>query len=275
MSKIINLDTLKLKNLKPNFQGSHSIYNFILDDKFYYFKKTPIRELVMEFVSMKIAGHLGIPYLNEKVAILDDDIGLLSESYLRDNESSYPLLTLIKYYFYNNQEEEEFFDYQNQCRLNNLEDIWFALEEKYPSDVVLKLMNGICDIFLFDILLGESDRTLKNIEIIEGKYDVRLAPIYDTSSIFQDKVLLGVDKEDFLQQDILTLNKFLDVSDSYYLNRFYSFLDSLETVNISSILTEIAEIGVPISLELQNEITSNFQHRFQTLKECKRVSITK
>ena len=136
-------------------------------------------------------------------------------------------------------------------------------------------MNGICDIFMFDILLGEGDRTLRNIEIIEGESGVRLAPIYDTSSIFQDHILLGVDNEDFMQQDILKLNKFLDTSDSYYSNRFYSFLNTLETINISSILNEVTAEGISISPELQNEITSNFRHRCQTLKENKRVSSTK
>lgn len=160
-------------------------------------------------------------------------------------------------------------------RLNNLEDIWFALEEKYSPDTVEKLMNGICDIFMFDMLLGEGDRTLRNIEIIEGETDVRLAPIHDTSSIYNDHVLLGVDNDDFMHNDIEKLNKFLNSSDSYYSNRFCSFLNTLETVDISSILNEVIDMGVPVDSELQEEIISNFHDRCQVLKECKRVSNTK
>ena len=276
MSEIIHLDQLKLEKMSPNFRGSHPIYNFMLDDKLYYFKQVPMRELVMEMVSMRVAYHLGLSYLNEQIAVMSDEIGLLSESYLDSNESSYSLHTLMENYFYEMQEDEEdFFDYQDMRRLNNLEDIWFALEEKYSPDTVEKLMNGICDIFMFDMLLGEGDRTLRNIEIIEGETDVRLAPIHDTSSIYNDHVLLGVDNEDFMHNDIEKLNKFLNSSDSYYSNRFCSFLNTLETVDISSILNEVIDMGVPVDSELQEEIISNFHDRCQVLKECKRVSNTK
>lgn len=276
MSEIIHLDQLKLEKMSPNFRGSHPIYNFMLDDKLYYFKQVPMRELVMEMVSMRVAYHLGLSYLNEQIAVMSDEIGLLSESYLDSNESSYSLHTLMENYFYEMQEDEEdFFDYQDMCRLNNLEDIWFALEEKYSPDTVEKLMNGICDIFMFDMLLGEGDRTLRNIEIIEGETDVRLAPIHDTSSIYNDHVLLGVDNDDFMHNDIEKLNKFLNSSDSYYSNRFCSFLNTLETVDISSILNEVIDMGVPVDSELQEEIISNFHDRCQVLKECKRVSNTK
>ena len=276
MSEIIHLDQLKLEKMSPNFRGSHPIYNFMLDDKLYYFKQVPMRELVMEMVSMRVAYHLGLSYLNEQIAVMSDEIGLLSESYLDSNESSYSLHTLMENYFYEMQEdEEEFFDYQDMRRLNNLEDIWFALEEKYSPDTVEKLMNGICDIFMFDMLLGEGDRTLRNIEIIEGETDVRLAPIHDTSSIYNDHVLLGVDNDDFMHNDIEKLNKFLNSSDSYYSNRFCSFLNTLETIDISSILNEVIDMGVPVDSELQEEIISNFHDRCQVLKECKRVSNTK
>ena len=276
MSEIIHLDQLKLEKMSPNFRGSHPIYNFMLDDKLYYFKQVPMRELVMEMVSMRVAYHLGLSYLNEQIAVMSDEIGLLSESYLDSNESSYSLHTLMENYFYEMQEDEEdFFDYQDMRRLNNLEDIWFALEEKYSPDTVEKLMNGICDIFMFDMLLGEGDRTLRNIEIIEGETDVRLAPIHDTSSIYNDHVLLGVDNDDFMHNDIEKLNKFLNSSDSYYSNRFCSFLNTLETVDISSILNEVIDMGVPVDSELQEEIISNFHDRCQVLKECKRVSNTK
>ena len=100
MSEIIHLDQLKLEKISPNFRGSHPIYNFMLDDKLYYFKQVPIRELVMEMVSMKVAYHLGLSYLNEQIAVMGDEIGLLSESYLDSNESSYSLHTLMEDYFY-------------------------------------------------------------------------------------------------------------------------------------------------------------------------------
>ena len=100
MSEIIHLDKTRLEKIRPNFRGSHAIYNFILDDKLYYFKQVPMRELIMEMISMRVAYHLGLSYLNEQVAVMDDEVGLLSESYLDSNESSYSLHTLMEDYFY-------------------------------------------------------------------------------------------------------------------------------------------------------------------------------
>ena len=80
--KMVNLDKIINKdNLIPNFKGSHTIYNFKIDNDTYYFKEVPNRELVMEMISKSIAFLLGIPYLKESIAILNDKYGLLSKSY--------------------------------------------------------------------------------------------------------------------------------------------------------------------------------------------------
>ena len=64
------------------------------------------------------------------------------------------------------------------CKKYNLEDTWFALEDRYEDeDIVKSLMDGITNIFMFDLLIGESDRTLRNIEIIESDNNVVLAPL--------------------------------------------------------------------------------------------------
>ena len=200
---IINLDKIINKDqIRPNFKGSHNIYNFKIDNDTYYFKEAPNRELVMELISKSIAFILGIPYLDESIAILNDKYGLLSKSYLKDGDKSYNLQSLMQNYFYENNDEEELLDYKKLASLNNLEDIWFALEDRYEDkNIVKNLMDGITNIFMFDLLVGESDRTLRNIEIIESYNTVTLAPLYDTSSILADKsTALGVDEDDYLKK---------------------------------------------------------------------------
>ena len=59
------------------------------------FKEAPNRELVMELISKSIAFILGIPYLDESIAILNDKYGLLSKSYLKDGDKSYNLQSLM------------------------------------------------------------------------------------------------------------------------------------------------------------------------------------
>lgn len=274
---IINLDKIINKDqIRPNFKGSHDIYNFKIDNNTYYFKEAPNRELVMELISKSIAFILGIPYLDESIAILNDKYGLLSKSYLKDGDKSYNLQSLMQNYFYENNDEEELLDYKKLASLNNLEDIWFALEDRYEdNDIVKKLMDGITNIFMFDLLLRESDRTLKNIEIIENGTDIKLAPLYDTSSIFSDtNTKLGIDEEDYLKNDIDKLNKFLEYSDNSSKERFYSYLETLDSIGIEKIIEETEkENNLIISNDLKDELIAKFNERISMFKDNgKRVS---
>ena len=277
--KMVNLDKIINKdNLIPNFKGSHTIYNFKIDNDTYYFKEVPNRELVMELISKSIAFVLGIPYLKESIAVLNDKYGLLSKSYLKDDDKSYNLHNLMQNYFYGNN-DDELLDYRKLASLNNLEDIWFALEDRYEDkNIVKNLMNGITNIFMFDLLVGESDRTLRNIEIIESYNTVTLAPLYDTSSILADKsTALGVDEDDYLKSDLDKLDKFIENSDTAYKEKFYSYLNTLDSIGIEKIIEETErENDFIIDNNLKNEIITKFNSRINMFKEHeKRVSISK
>ena len=277
--KMVNLDKIINKdNLIPNFKGSHTIYNFKMDNDTYYFKEVPNRELVMEMISKSIAFLLGIPYLKESIAILNDKYGLLSKSYLKDDDKSYNLHNLMQNYFYGNN-DDELLDYRKLASLNNLEDIWFALEDRYEDKNIAKnLMDGITNTFMFDLLVGESDRTLRNIEIIESYNTVTLAPLYDTSSILADKsTALGVDEDDYLKSDLDKLDKFIENSDTAYKEKFYSYLNTLDSIGIEKIIEETErENDFIIDNNLKNEIITKFNSRINMFKEHeKRVSISK
>ncbi|HIT36861.1 MAG TPA: hypothetical protein IAB59_00050 [Candidatus Onthousia faecipullorum] len=277
--KMVNLDKIINKdNLIPNFKGSHTIYNFKMDNDTYYFKEVPNRELVMEMISKTIAFLLGILYLKESIAILNDKYGLLNKSYLKDDDKSYNLHNLMQNYFYENN-DDELLDYRKLASLNNLEDIWFALEDRYEDkNIVKNLMDGITNIFMFDLLVGESDRTLRNIEIIESYNTVTLAPLYDTSSILADKsTALGVDEDDYLKSDLDKLDKFIENSDTAYKEKFYSYLNTLDSIGIEKIIEETErENDFIIDNNLKNEIITKFNSRINMFKEHeKRVSIFK
>ena len=277
--KMVNLDKIINKdNLIPNFKGSHTIYNFKMHNDTYYFKEVPNRELVMEMISKSIAFLLGIPYLKESIAILNDKYGLLSKSYLKDDDKSYSLHNLMQNYFYGNN-DDELLDYRKLASLNNLEDIWFALEDRYEDkNIVKNLMDGITNIFMFDLLVGESDRTLRNIEIIESYNTVTLAHLYDTSSILADKsTALGVDEDDYLKSDLDKLDKFIENSDTAYKEKFYSYLNTLDSIGIEKIIEETErENDFIIDNNLKNEIITKFNSRINMFKEHeKRVSISK
>ena len=139
-------------------------------------------------------------------------------------------------------------------------------------------MDGITNIFMFDLLVGESDRTLRNIEIIESYNTVTLAPLYDTSSILADKnTALGVDEDDYLKSDLDKLDKFIENSDTAYKEKFYSYLNTLDSIGIEKIIEETErENDFIIDNNLKNEIITKFNSRINMFKEHeKRVSISK
>ena len=277
---MINLDIINNKHkLRPNFKGSHNIYNFEIDNDTYYFKEVPNRELIMELISKSIAFILGIPYLKESIAILNDKYGLLSQSYLKESDIVYNLYSLMQDYFYKYNDEEELLDYKRLVSINNLEDIWSALEDRYKNNEIVKnIMDGITNIFIFDLLIGESDRTLRNIEIIESGNIVTLAPLYDTSSILSDKnTALGVDKDDYLKSDLDKLNKFIENSDYSYKEKFYSYLNTLDFIGIEIIIEKTEkENGIVIDDNLKKEIITKFNERINMFKDYeKRASISK
>lgn len=232
----------------------------------------------MELISKTTAFLLGIPYLKQSIAILNDKYGLLSQSYLKDDDKSYNLHSLMQNYFYENN-DDELLDYRKLASLNNLEDIWFALEDRYEDkNIVKNIMTGITNIFMFDLLLGETDRTLRNIEIIENNNMVRLAPLYDTSSILSDKnTALGVDEDDYLKSDLEKLDKFIENSDLSYKEKFYSYLDTLDSIGIEKIIEETEkENDIVIDNNLKDEIVTKFNIRINMFKEHKkRASISK
>lgn len=277
---MINLDIINNKDkLRPNFKGSHNIYNFEIDNDTYYFKEVPNRELIMELISKSIAFILGIPYLKESIAILNDKYGLLNQSYLKESDIVYNLYSLMQDYFYKYNDEEELLDYKRLVSINNLEDIWSALEDRYKNNEIVKnIMDGITNIFIFDLLIGESDRTLRNIEIIESGNIVTLAPLYDTSSILSDKnTALGVDKDDYLKSDLDKLNKFIENSDYSYKEKFYSYLNTLDFIGIEIIIEKTEkENGIVIDDNLKKEIITKFNERINMFKDYeKRASISK
>ena len=154
-----------------------------------------------------------------------------------------------------------------------------VLEDRYKNNEIVKnIMDGITNIFIFDLLIGESDRTLRNIEIIESGNIVTLAPLYDTSSILSDKnTALGVDKDDYLKSDLDKLNKFIENSDYSYKEKFYSYLNTLDFIGIEIIIEKTEkENGIVIDDNPKKEIITKFNERINMFKDYeKRASISK
>lgn len=70
---------------------------------------------------------------------------------------------------------------------NDLESIEFLLIDKFPNDYKV-LLEELKDIFLFDVLIGNSDRNYKNLAIVRNKIskEVHFAPLYDNEFMLDE-----------------------------------------------------------------------------------------
>lgn len=73
---------------------------------------------------------------------------------------------------------------------NDFESIEELLMGKFPNDYKV-LLEELKDIFLFDVLIGNSDRNYKNLAIIRNKIskEVHFAPLYDNEFML-DKITI-------------------------------------------------------------------------------------
>ena len=96
---------------------------------------------------------------------------------------------------------------------NSLDSIVIALNLRYSFTNTNEIIESLICMWCFDILISESDRNVNNWSIISNKSGIKLAPIYDCSTMA------------FLNNDI-----------SSYVNRLYSYntiLNMLDSLKLS------------------------------------------
>lgn len=267
-------DLLQAGKLNRIFNASHCMYTFVWNGTKYYFKEMPMRELVNELVAIEIGKLVDISVLDLDVATFQQAYGTLSEDFQQPGDQKVSLPDVMQEYAVSSMDDDDtLLDFFTVKSLNNLEDIWFALEEKYQDTAMVSTtMNSLVDIFCFDMLTGQSDRHLGNIELLENENSIRLAPCYDNSSIYGgNRSLLGVDFNDFgTSSEEEKLTKFLTISSQEFVDRFFTMQKKLKDVGMDAILTSVTEeYGIPIYPDIKNDLIHGYQRQMNLIDTCK------
>lgn len=130
---------------------------------------------------------------------------------------------------------------------NDFESIEALLREKFPLDYKI-LLEELKEIFLFDVLIGNSDRNYKNLAIIRNKVskEVHFAPLYDNEfmldriTITKGRYSLGINKSSFKEQ-INFLETFLLENDSKFIDELINKLWIIEKDNILRVFKRFEE----------------------------------
>lgn len=252
----IELDSLKYKK-------ENESYIFMINDKKYYFKKArSINKVYNELISEEIAKDYKIDNAKYDLASLYGFVGSISEDFIDSN----------KFIFIRDLIDSHIKD-RGLSKYNNLNDLKELLKNEYNNE---DLFNKLLDIFVFDILIGNSDRHIENYGLyINDK--PRFAPLFDneymlsTSSVYTGIYSIGLTREDYRPLlDLYTkeddyIKKAYGKYDIY--ERILDKIDMIDSANMKKVLDRVEDrIDSKIIDPIKEEITSKMEDNYKNIK---------
>ena len=255
---------IDISNLKLNKLENHrNIYNLDFNNKKYFFKTIfNISSIYNELIAEEIAKDYEIPSAHYDLAVLDGNIGVISENFLKDNETYTDMSSILKT-IYNDPEDK--------TNHNNLTDIWNALSLIFKDEKIISdLMEQIVNIFIFDILIANSDRHDENYGIITGT-KTKMSPVYDNNFMLSGISLYDGDYsikvESNMNEEDNILNTFLSISSLEYTELLESKLWIIEEDNIDKIIKIVEErTNRKIEERFKKNIKRDFSRQLRNIK---------
>lgn len=204
-----------------------------------------------ELLGEEIAKALNMETAHYDLAKFSLNKGVISYNFLEPYETLYAGTDIIFDFYEEKLEDNEELQalyglssddtIDDACtKLNNLEDLWSILEDKYKNDynksyIIKRIMDGLIDKLIFDILTVNVDDHVENWAIKGGRQGKELTPVYDHGRILnlhmnvavenslgrgdltQKELLLKVDNSN-TKKPLEVLDKFLHISSSEYVD---------------------------------------------------------
>lgn len=254
-----------------------------INGKEYMFKNCTKKEAIKEILAAEMLEYVGIEHASYDLACINGEYGVITRNLKKDycNYISGDDLIATYYEFIDPDVIKDKDDYDN--RFNNLEDIWDMLEIKYYShpnkkNMVKEIMHGLTEKFMFDILTCQWDGAPYNWIIEESADYAKLFPIHDNEKML-DGLNTGYDfisnlkvEEDYDKHKRTKYKyfdeakKFLQYSDSRFVDEFKNLLETLTPNNIRYLLIGIEnKIGGKIDFKIKNEIISMYEYLYNKL----------
>lgn len=274
-------DSNKITRIKSGSSRIH--FSFIYNGTKYYYKSDPNSNPYSELLINCLANDYGIPSVLYDLATVKDTKGVISKDFTKPNTNIISGKDIIVEYIKYLNKKNNIDDIEDILEhINNLEDIWNALDYHYRDlpnklEIVSNLMNQIVDLFIFDILTYQSDRHFNNWSIIEEDDNISLAPIYDNeltalvdseySRLMPASYVLAVDS--FSLDDInKELEKFIDVSEFNYKELIKDKMWIISNDNLKKAFSDIEKkIGYPIPKKIKENSLNLFREHRNNLEE--------
>jgi hypothetical protein len=265
----INIDKEEAQTIEYTYNGKRYMYKISKSGEFYN-----------EIVAEKIANRLDIPCCHYILTHYNDKTGVSTELFDRTNyiDLYYILKCVYGKVTYHGLLDEKRHDYKYKTK-NNLEDIWYALDtvfatRKNSQEIVEDLMSKIVKVFLFDMIIANSDRHAENIGFIVTENSVDLAPLFDNDFMLSEFALYDHDysvyvegndyltTKEFINRDNNkkypnTLEKFFNISATEYEDEIKEMLEVISKESLEDIFSELEQEDVYIPQLIKNKMIDN------------------
>ena len=287
------------KDLAKTHHKKTNHYWVYLNGEEYYFK--PTNNYYNELISYHALSLLGIDACFCDLAILNGEKGIISKSIRKENNKLISGSQILKEYAYDSisnlywikkmidqsdvSKKWWFNDkYREKSNLiangiNDLENIWHALEYKYKDDKrfnIEETMHQIIKMYIFILLSYDTDKYAINWLIEESENKVKLAPLFDNEDSFnynKDKLnqrynlAVSTTPETYNQNQLEAITTFLSISSSEYFDLFYKMYEKLVN-NFDKIIRKIEnQTGIPIPPYKKLIIVNGFYKNMEQIKK--------
>lgn len=233
-----------------------------IENELYYFKYVSnITNTYNELIASEIAKQFGIKCASCDIGTIDNNIVILSKDFVK-NKRFIKMEDILK----------EIYKVEDTDLYNNIEDVSYALKEKYSKD----FKDNLIKMFLFDVLIGNGDRHSQNYGILVSDKTITLSPIFDNEEmlgndfLFENIYSLGVNRQDYYASSLGSyhiLEKFLDSEDDYlfFINKRKEIINR---ENIEKILKNVEKrINANIPSRLRKNIEERFDFNYKTISK--------
>lgn len=261
----INLEQLSIENLKY-LNHNHAIF-YYNNIKYYLKRCLNIEKLYNELIAEELAHDYGIDCSYNDIVVQNGFYYSISSDMRNIDDKYTSMAEILK-----NLDDS----------YNNLTDIWNILTIMYKEQLVVqKLMEQLIDIFLFDVLIANVDRHSMNYGIVQNNSEISFSYLFDNDgmldpiSIYSGGYSIGINRDDYFifeNNGVHFLEKFLNVSDSYYLEYFKNKFNILSEDNIASVFNRVEDkIGSQIHPIIQQKIVRKINDNCEVINSvlCK------
>lgn len=278
---ILRYDNSFLQYFDEN--GKKSNHWITINNEDYYLKRSNYWE--QEIVTEEFFKLLGVESLHYDVAILDNEIYIISKDYRKPKGQYVTGREILECFYVEVKKEEKSFFKDNyglrlnarkekaSSLLNNLEDIWLSLAYRYRNNpdkekIIYEIVNELKMRFLVrGILLIDGDYHANNW-VVEETDKVKLVPNFDSESTLMTDIYglpFGASKENVNDSAYSQLEYYLSISDNDNVSLFIELYDNASPELLQKAISKVEqERGIIISKKII--FIENYTRNYENLK---------